>query len=163
MSSEELRVYELARVAQRKAIRNRQRRQRASLDPGRAATPSSNLSPTQCQGRVAEDEATRHLEAAGLVVLARNLRSKTGEIDLVCADNGILAFVEVRHRESGRYGGAAASVNRAKQQRLIRTAHYFLPKLTRQFFRGVTPSCRFDVVTVEPGGLTWHTHAFTAA
>jgi putative endonuclease len=163
MSTEELLVYQLAAAAQRQAIRKRrrQRRRSASLDPARADRPSENLSPSQYQGRIAENLAQRHLESAGLIVLARNLRSKTGELDLVCNDHGILAFVEVRRRESSRYGGAAASVNLAKQERLIKTARYFLPRLTRQFFRGVTPCCRFDVVAIGPEGLAWFRHAFT--
>src|SRR5690606_16625560 len=101
-----------------------------------------------------------YLQAQGLIVLGRNLRSKTGEIDLVANDHGILAFIEVRNRGSLQYGGAAASVNRRKQERLAKTANFFLPALTRRFFRGRPPPCRVDVVCVEPAGLDWIRGAF---
>lgn len=159
MTSEELQLYELARAAQKKAVQKRRRRIALS-GKRRPIKRAARLSPTQRVGHQSEDHARRHLEAAGLIVLDQNLSSKTGEIDLVCLDGGILAFIEVRRRRTRLYGGAAASVNRGKQLRLIKTASYFLPGLTRRYFSGVTPPCRFDVVTIEPDGLAWHKHAF---
>jgi putative endonuclease len=92
--------------------------------------------------------------------LARNLRCRAGEIDLVARDGPVLVFVEVRQRRDRRYGGAAASVNRAKQARLIRAARYFLPVLSRAHFAGVQPPCRFDVVSIEDGRIDWIRDAF---
>jgi len=149
-------AHALARAAQRKAIR---RRRRAPAPRGPADEPP-RLSPSQRLGRQAEDLARRHLEAAGARVLARNLRCAAGEIDLVCEDRGVLAFVEVRQRRSGLYGGAAASVNRDKQQRLIRAAAYFLPRLAARHFRSRTPRCRFDVVALQGDALAWIKDAF---
>jgi putative endonuclease len=161
MSGEELRIYELARAAQTKAIGKRRRR---TARPPREKIPGLQIrqSARQRAGSQAEAQAGRFLEAAGLRVLEQNLRGKTGEIDLVCRDRDILAFIEVRQRRSHRYGGAAASVNLSKQERLIKTARYFLPNLTRRHFGGITPPCRFDVVTLGPNGLAWLKHAFTA-
>ncbi|MEO9121624.1 MAG: YraN family protein [Burkholderiaceae bacterium] len=159
MTSEELQLYELARAAQKKAVQKRRRRITLP-EQQRPIRRAARMSPTQCLGHQSEDQARRHLEAAGLIVLGQNLSSKTGEIDLVCRDGGILAFIEVRRRRTRLYGGAAASVNRGKQLRLIKTASYFLPRLTRRYFNGMTPPCRFDVVTIEPGGLAWLKHAF---
>lgn len=161
MTSEEQIVYELAHIAQKKAVR--QRRQRlARPTSDRPSAQAVKLSPAQQRGRRAEDRARRHLQATGLIVLGQNLRCKAGEIDLVCKDGAILVFVEVRHRRSSRYGGAAASVNRQKQQRLIRAAGYFLAPLSRRYFNGIAPACRFDVVAVEPNGLVWLREAFAA-
>ena len=98
---------------------------------------------------------------AKAVIVAQNLQSRTGEIDLVAVHGDILVFVEVRARGSLEYGGAAASVNRQKQRRLIRTAQFFLPRLAARYFRGATPACRFDVVSLEPGGTVWIKDAFT--
>lgn len=159
MTSKEPQLYELARIAQNKAIQKRRRRL-AKSRPQDQTKRAAQQSPTQRLGRQAEEQARRHLEAHGLIVLGQNLSSKTGEIDLVCLDRGTLAFIEVRSRRVRLYGGAAASVNLDKQRRLIRTASYFLPTLTRRHFNGVTPPCRFDVVTIEPDGLTWFKHAF---
>lgn len=151
-------LYELAHAAQQKAARARRRKTRSAA-PRRLVGPVA-LSPSQKTGYRAEDRACQYLQARGLIVLGRNLRSATGEIDLVANDGGILAFIEVRHRHTRQYGGAAASVNRQKQQRLIRTAHYLLPQLAGRFFGGRPPACRFDVVSIEPGGLTWIQNAF---
>ena len=41
--------------------------------------------------------------------------------------DGTLVFVEVRARADIRYGGAAASVDAAKQRRLVFAARHFLP------------------------------------
>ena len=59
------------------------------------------------------------------------------------------------------FGGAAASVNREKQRRMIRSARFFLPALSRQFYATRTPPCRFDVITIEPDGLNWLRGAFS--
>jgi len=157
MPDGEQRIYELARAAQKKAALARRRRPAQARRGGPA---SAGQSPRQRLGQLAEEQARRHLEAAGAIFLCRNLRCKSGEIDLVFLDRGTLAFVEVRRRGTDRYGGAAASVNRPKQQRLIRAARYFLPAIVRRHCRGRTPPCRFDVVTLDARGLAWHKHAF---
>jgi len=163
MQGEDLAILlELARSAQRDAIRRRKRRQRAAARPQKPRDPEAARPPTQAQraGQRAEAQARRWLEQSGLRILAQNLRCAMGEIDLVALDGGVLVFIEVRHRRSPDYGGAAASVNRRKQQRLIRAANYFLPELSRRHLGCCAPACRFDVVTVEPAGLRWLRHAF---
>ncbi|NYT62658.1 YraN family protein [Alcaligenaceae bacterium] len=117
-------------------------------------------SPRQLAGHQAEEQARLYLQARGLTIVIQNLRSKTGEIDLIAIDQGVLVFVEVRQRHTRQYGGAAASVNRRKQGRLIRTAQYYLPRLARRYFRGVMPACRFDVVSMELDTVTWIRNAF---
>lgn len=155
---------QLARQAQQRAIRARRRRQqrlaraqRAGQAPTPAPTPRS---PTQRQGRQAETRALAHLTAAGLLPLARNLACKAGEIDLVCLDGDTLVFVEVRERRDARFGGAAASIGRAKQQRLLRTALYWLPSLSRRHFHGRQPPCRFDAVVLDGHAVEWIRYAF---
>jgi len=90
----------------------------------------------------------------------RNVQSRHGEIDIVCVDAGDLVFVEVRQRGHARYGGAAASVGRSKQARLIRTAQVWLPRLVTRYFGGQIPPCRFDVVAVQQGRIDWLKQAF---
>lgn len=158
--------YDLAQAAQKVALRARRRAQQrksrqALLTPQiDAERPRPQRSPTQKAGYQGEEQAGRHLLASGLIIVSRNLRAKTGEIDLVALDGNILVFIEVRQRHSQQYGGAAASVNRDKQRRLIHTAQYFLPRLTQRYCGGVTPACRFDVVSLEPDGLVWIKGAF---
>lgn len=89
--------------------------------------------------------ALQYLQAAGLKLLRRNYRCKGGEIDLVMNDAGVLALVEVRFRSDRSFGGAAASVQRAKQQRLIRAAQHLL--LTHGEYRRY--KARFDLVAID--------------
>ena len=117
-------------------------------------------SPSQHTGLRAENLAALWLEEQGLQVLDRNLLCRAGEIDLVARDGETLVFIEVRFRGSSSHGGAAASVNRRKQQRLLRAARYFLPSLTTLHFGGREPPCRFDVVCRQDGRLEWIRHAF---
>jgi putative endonuclease len=97
------------------------------------------------RGVAAEELAAQYLKVRGLKVLARNLRCKAGELDLVCLDGGVLAIVEVRQRGSAEFGGASASVTWAEQRKIIRAAQFFLrrQKHWRDF------PMRFDVLAIE--------------
>ncbi|NYT37569.1 YraN family protein [Allopusillimonas soli] len=144
------------------AARRRRPRRRASAKKAGVSFSVLNAasSPTQRAGRQGEIQACAYLEKAGLVVLARNLRRHCGEIDLLADDAGVLVFVEVRLRRSTRYGGAAASIARGKQDKIRRTAAALLPGLAQRHFGGRTPPCRFDVVSIDGRALTWIRHAF---
>jgi putative endonuclease len=104
------------------------------------------------RGAAAEELAAQYLQVRGLKILARNLRCKAGELDLVCLDEGVLAIVEVRQRGSAEFGGALASVTWAKRRKIIRAAQFYLrrQKHWRDF------PTRFDVVAIE--GLPQGTH-----
>lgn len=115
-------------------------------------------------GARAEDLALAHLQTQGLRLVERNYRvargpsKRGGEIDLVMlARDGTLVFVEVRARSDVAHGGAAASVGLAKRGKLVRAAQHYLLRFE------VLPPCRFDVVAVEGGELTWLPAAFDAA
>lgn len=107
-------------------------------------------------GSDAEELAARHLARQGLKVIERNYRCRGGEIDLVCRDGATLVFVEVRLRSSRGFGGAAASITPAKQQRLICAAgHYLAGK--------PMPACRFDAVLLDGQNIEWIRNAFDAS
>lgn len=112
------------------------------------------------RGRNAEDRAAKYLEAQGLTILVRNFRRRAGEIDIVARDGATLAIVEVRSRASRACGGAAASVGRRKQQRLIRASQLLLA--AHPEWRQMP--ARFDVVIEEGDAQTarieWIRHAF---
>ena len=101
------------------------------------------------EGSVAEERALAHLVRQGLSLVQRNYRYKGGEIDLVMRDGNTLVFIEVRKRASMRFGGAVASIDHAKQARLVKTAQHFLQNLSP------VPPCRFDVVAQEGEHLSW--------
>ncbi len=111
------------------------------------------------RGAAAEARAAHYLEARGLQIVARNYRSRYGEIDLIAQDGAMLVFVEVRARKSSVFGGAAASITPAKQQKITRTAWHYLATL------GHTPPCRFDAVLLTNNASTieWVRDAFSAA
>lgn len=113
-------------------------------------------SPSQQRGDLAEQRAYQYLIGQGLTLVARNVGSTLGEIDLVMRDRDSLVFVEVRQRSRPDFGGAAASVTVAKQQRLRREAQRYL--LSR--FGDRWPACRFDVIAIETDVIHWIPNAF---
>jgi putative endonuclease len=115
------------------------------------------------RGLAAEDLAAQFLEARGLKVLARNLRCKLGELDLVCLENEALVIVEVRQRANAAFGGPLLSVTWRKRAKIIRATQYFLRAHTAWHRR----SLRFDVLGIDglPDGvheLVWVKDAFRA-
>jgi putative endonuclease len=124
--------------------------------PAKAASPKA-------AGDAGEALALAWLRARGLVLVQRNYRvargphAHGGEVDLVMREgDGTLVFVEVRVRASAATGGAAASVSRAKQRRIVRAAQYFLLGVA------APPPCRFDVIAIDGGQVQWHRAAFDA-
>lgn len=150
-------TFDLARRAQQKAIRRRLKNTATKV-----RHRSDRLSPQQQQGRLAEQQAADYLSAQGVQILAHNLHTHLGEIDLVAWHQNTLLFIEVRLRHSPRFGGAIASVDRNKQQKLIRTAQYLLNILPMQFALPSCPPCRFDVVAIQGESISWITHAFVS-
>lgn len=58
--------------------------------------------PRRAVGRRGEELAQAHLLRLGFSVIARNARTRHGEIDLIAFKDGVLVFVEVKTRTSGR-------------------------------------------------------------
>ncbi len=102
--------------------------------------------PAQVRGAAAEALAAEHLAAHGLRVIARNVRCRGGEVDLVCLDRSHVVFVEVRLRSNGRFGGAAESITAAKQRRVLIAAQWWLGGAGRRFRDA---PCRFDAVLLD--------------
>lgn len=113
----------------------------------------------QALGAAAEDAACTHLRAHGLQLLARNVRFRFGELDLVMREGGTIVFVEVRRRGRSDFGGAAASVDARKMRKLALAAQAWLAgqRALRQ------APCRFDVVAVSPGNEGLHCDWLRAA
>lgn len=97
-------------------------------------------------GDAFEERAALWLQERGLQLLARNFRCRGGEIDIVALDGECLVFLEVRRRSNPRFAGAAASVDRRKQQRILRAAQLFLQRHPQWS----DLPCRFDVIAFEP-------------
>ena len=94
-------------------------------------------------GSAGEDLAVEHLEDAGYRTIARNYRTKAGEIDIVALRGSTLVFCEVKTRVGDRFGLPAEAVNRSKQARLRRLAAHWLAE-----HKPGPLDIRFDVVSV---------------
>lgn len=114
------------------------------------------------RGVQAEEFACQYLRERGLKLLGRNYRCRRGELDLVMRQGDTLVFVEVRYRNSTRFGTPAETVTKVKQARLIAAAQSYLQQNAR-FSRY---PARFDVVTIAGDGddrrIEWITDAFAA-
>lgn len=109
------------------------------------------------QGDDKERLAESYLVQQGFELIERNFSSKTGEIDLIMRDQDYLVFIEVRYRENAEFGGALASITRSKQNKLRRTAEFYL----LENFGNTPPPCRFDAIGIEAGDhLEWVKNAF---
>jgi putative endonuclease len=106
-------------------------------------------------GAQAEQVAAGFLQRHGLTLIKANYRCRFGEIDLVLREGETLVFAEVRQRSRSDFGGAAASIDGHKQQRLILTAQHYLTSLPR------IPPCRFDALLLDgAGNIDWVKNAF---
>jgi putative endonuclease len=95
-------------------------------------------------GRRGEDVAARWLYVNGCKVLYRNYRApKGGEVDIVCREGPVLAFVEVKTRTSTAYGRPALAVTVDKQALILRGASAYL-----RLLRNREIPWRLDVVEV---------------
>ncbi len=121
----------------------------------KASAPSA-----QAQGQLAEERAAAWLAAHGLKILARNVRCRGGELDLICLEGGTLVFVEVRLRTNPHFGSAAESITAAKRRRIIFAAKWWFLRAGRMYR---DRPCRFDAVLFDNGvtaQLQWIRGAF---
>lgn len=104
-------------------------------------------------GRIGEDHAAALLVGLGWRLLARNVRTRNGEIDIISLDGaGALVFVEVKALRIGSdYGPGrpAEAVGPRKQQQVRRLARAWLAERHGELPKFGT--IRFDVIGVSVG------------
>jgi putative endonuclease len=108
--------------------------------------------PRQHLGRTGEDLALAHLERLGYTLVARNHRTRWGEIDLVVHNGEALVFVEVKtRRASGSGRGPWEALHERKQAQVRRMAAAFLADVQE---RPRAVDLRFDAigVVIDPRG-----------
>jgi putative endonuclease len=98
-------------------------------------------------GAQAEDLAADFLRKEGYKILARNYRSRLGEIDIIARDKDTLVFIEVKARHNDRFGEPSEAVARRKQRQISKAALAYL-KEQRLFDQ----RARFDVLSVFCSG-----------
>lgn len=107
------------------------------------------------EGLAGEDMAIRTLKRNGYKIVERNYRSRLGEIDVIAEDHGCLVFVEVKKRNSARFGEAVYAVNEKKKQHLINAALFYM-KAHDCFGK----RARFDVVGIDSDRVKLIKNAF---
>ena len=101
-------------------------------------------------GEIGEEHAAEHFARLGYEVLARNHRTRFGELDLIARDGGVLVFAEVKTRRAGS-GRPFDNLHERKRRQVRRMGSAWLAQVSdRPWFEAL----RFDAVgvTVRPDG-----------
>lgn len=104
---------------------------------------------TRERGTRGEDLALDHLAEQGYHLVARNWRSRAGELDLVMLDGDCLVIVEVKARRGEAAGRAEQAVSRTQGRRLLNAGEQFVaehPEYADHFWR-----CDLVAITFEDG------------
>lgn len=120
----------------------------------------NRLTHSTAKGQQGQKLAEKFLKKQGLRILARNVNTGPAEIDLIARDGREVVFIEVRSRWSDSDARPEETVNRSKQQRIIRGAKAFLKSRCWE-----DRPVRFDVVAVDgflsPPAIRYTPDAFT--
>lgn len=101
------------------------------------------------KGNTGEDRAASYLEEHGFVILNRNWRTRTGEIDIIALSGDVIVFIEVKTLPSGNAEILSHELDRRKQKRITETAKCFLA-INRQYSNSYV---RFDVIVIDMPGV----------
>jgi putative endonuclease len=104
--------------------------------------------------RSGEDAAVALLVERGYEIVGRNIRMPGGEIDVVARDGATIVFVEVKARQSHRYGSAVGAVDARKRRTLRKLAAEWLQLFAPRAY------ARFDVVAADGKRLSHFQDAF---
>jgi putative endonuclease len=96
-------------------------------------------------GAAGEALAAAHFERLGYRIVARNHRTRHGELDLVAADAGTLVFAEVKTRRAGPAGDPWHSLHERKRAQVRRMALSYLADVEE---RPHGLAIRFDAIGV---------------
>jgi putative endonuclease len=107
-------------------------------------------------GKKGEEQAAAALEAAGMKIIAKNVRSKYGEVDIVALDGETVVFAEVKAWSAYGMEDLQYSINIRKQRKIIKTANFFLSE-NREYSR---MAVRFDVIFVKNNSISHLASAF---
>jgi len=102
-----------------------------------------DLSSGLAVGRAGEAAAAKHLQSLGYRILNRNWTCPAGELDLVCAKDNTIVFVEVKSRLSNAAAEPEDNITPAKRRKLTALARAWLDTRGKPDF-----ACRFDAVSV---------------
>ncbi|HET6964369.1 MAG TPA: YraN family protein [Acidimicrobiales bacterium] len=121
------------------------RQHRGASGEGGVLSPDAGPDRRRSLGAAGEDRVAAWYESRGFEVLARNWRTRQGEIDLVARRAGLVVFCEVKTRTSSAFGEPFEAVTRTKQMRLRRLAAEWLRSVPHRSGYEL----RFDVASVR--------------
>lgn len=93
-------------------------------------------------GAAGERIAVEFLKTKGFEILDTNYAWMKGEIDVIATTNNNLVFVEVKTRQTDKYGNPSMAVTRAKQRQIIKIANHFIQS------KKLDLEARFDVISI---------------
>jgi putative endonuclease len=96
-------------------------------------------------GRAGEDAAVAHLERLGLQVVARNHRTRFGELDAIAYDGETLVFCEVK---TGRAGAATTPLDNLSATKRAQVRRMAAAWLAETADRPRAAELRFDAICV---------------
>lgn len=100
-------------------------------------------------GATGEQLAAAHLERLGHTLLARNHRTRFGELDIVTWVRGTLVFTEVKTRRDGPNGSPWDALHERKRAQVRRMAAAYLHDVPD---RPRTHEIRFDAIGIVIDG-----------
>jgi len=83
------------------------------------------MSHNQRIGQWGEETATEYLTQRGYEIVARNIRTPYGEIDVIAKQNDIIIFVEVKTRTSNTMGLPEESITPRKREHMLAAADHY--------------------------------------
>lgn len=111
----------------------------------RLASPAMSNDLRHRLGRAGEDAAVAHLERLGLEIVARNHRTRFGELDAIALDGETLVFCEVKTGRAGAGTGPLDNLSPAKRDQVRRMAAAWLSDVAD---RPYAAELRFDAICV---------------
>ncbi len=106
-------------------------------------------------GRRGEETAVDFLRAQKYRIVARNYRTRLGEIDIIAWDGQTLCFIEVKTRSGPAFGFPWDAIGPRKRRQISKAALCFL-KEKKLFQR----KARFDCVGIVDGDIRLIRNAF---
>lgn len=95
-------------------------------------------------GAVGERAAVRFLQARGFTLVARNVRTRGGEIDAVMRKEGVVYFVEVKTRREGNRTEAGGEIAARKWRRMRRVISWYVTTHEIEEWRGLAVIVRIS-------------------
>ena len=99
-------------------------------------------------GNIGEEIASNYLQKKGYKIIEKNYKISLGEIDLICLDivnsQKVYVFVEVKYRNSKKFGLPREAITLYKQKNIKKVAKYYL-KVNKLYDK---VPVRFDCVEI---------------